>query len=112
MKNDLDNKGFWKRTKHSLSDKNTMSSQISIERINKIISDDFDLSEEFSTFFEHAARSYNVKSDEYYLSEALSDPVKIAIKKFENQPSVLDIKQNILVIQNFYFSNKDVSDIL
>ena len=70
------------------------------------------MSEEFSTFFEDAARSYNVKSDEYYLSEALSDPVKIAIKKFENQPSVLDIKQNILVIQNFYFSNKDVSDVL
>ena len=42
-------------------------SQISIEK-NKIISDDFDLSEEFSIIFEDAVRSLNVKPDDYYLS--------------------------------------------
>ena len=56
-----------------LSDKNIVFSKISIEEI----SDDFDLSEEFSTFFDDAARLFNVKPDEYYLSdtENLSDPV-------------------------------------
>ena len=59
-----------------MSDKNTVFSQISIEKNNRIISDDFDLPEEFSTFFEDAVRLLNVKPDEYYLSdtENLSDP--------------------------------------
>ena len=52
-----------------LSEKNTVFSRISIEKYNRIISDDFDLSEEFSTFFEDAVRSLNVEPDEYYLSD-------------------------------------------
>ena len=44
--------------------------------------------------FEDAVRSFNVKPDEYYLSDTgnLSDPVEIAIRKFENHPSVQAIK--------------------
>ena len=68
--------------------------------------------EEFSTFFEDAARSLNVEPDEYYLSDTrnLSNPVEIAIKKFENHPSVQAIKRNISVNKDFYFSNTEVSD--
>ena len=44
-------------------------SQVSIEKNNRIISDDFVLSVEFSTFFEDAVRSLNVETDEYYLSD-------------------------------------------
>ena len=60
-----------------LSDKNTVFSQICIEKNSRIISDDFVLSEEFSTFFEDAVRSLNVEPDEYYLSDTgnLSSPV-------------------------------------
>ena len=73
----------------------------------------FDLSEEFSTFFEDVVRSLNVNPDEYYLSdtENLSDTVEIPISKFENHPSVQAIKQNISVNQDFYFSNTVVSHI-
>ena len=55
------------------------------------------MSEEFSTFFEDAVRSLNVKPDKHYLSdtENLSDLVDIVIKKFENHPSVQAIKQNM-----------------
>ena len=85
----------------------TVFSQISLEKNNRIISDDFDLSEEFSTFFEDAVRLLNVKPDEYYLSDTdnLSDPVEIAFRKLENNPSVQAIKQNILANQEFYFPN-------
>ena len=77
-------------------------------------SDDFVLSQEFSTYFEDAVRSLNVKSDEYYRSdmENLSHPVETAIRKFEKHPSVQTIKQNISVNQDFYFPNTEVSDIL
>ena len=97
-----------------LFDKNTVFSQISIKRNNRIISDDFDLSEEFSNFFEDAVRSLNVMPDKYYLSdtENLSDPVEIAIRKFENHSRFQAIKENISVNQDFYFSNTEVRDIL
>ena len=76
-----------------------------IEKKTRIISENFDLSEEFSTFFEDAVRLLSVKPDEYYISdtENLSDPVEIAIRKFENHPSVQAIKHNISVNQDFYF---------
>ena len=112
MKNVLDS--FWKTMRPFLSDKNTVFSQIIIEKNNRIISDDFDLSEEFSTFFEGALRSLNVKPDKRYLSdtENLSNSIEITIRKFENHPSVQAIKQSILVNQDFYFSDTEVSDIL
>ena len=97
-----------------LSDKYKVLSQISVEKTNQIISDDFVLFKQFRTFFEDAVRSLNVEPNEYYLSdtENLSNPVEIAIKKFENHPSVQAIKQNISVNKDFYFSNTEVSDIL
>ena len=72
------------------------------------------MSEEFNTFFEHFVRLLNVKPHEYYLSETenLSNPAEIAIRKFENHPSVQAIRQNISVNNGFYFSNTEVSDIL
>ena len=78
-----------------LYDRNTVFSQISKEKNKRIISDDFDLSEEFRTFSEDAVRLLNVKPDDYYLSdtENLSDPVETAIRKFENHPSVQTIKK-------------------
>ena len=65
-------------------------------------------------FFEDGVRSFNVKPGEYYLSdtENLSDPVEIAVRKFENHRSAQTIKQNISVNQDFYFSNTEVRDIL
>ena len=97
-----------------LSDKNTVFSQVSMEKNNQTVSDNFDLFEEFSAFFEDAVRSLNVDPDEYYQSdtENWSNPVEIAIRKFENHPSVQAIKQNISVNKDFYFSNTEVSDIL
>ena len=97
-----------------LSDKNTVFLQINIEKSNGIISDDFDLSEEFSTLLKDAVRSLNFKPDEFYLSDTknLTGTVEIAIRKFENHPSVQAIKKNISVNQDFYFSDTEVSDML
>ena len=59
--------------------------------------------EKFSTFFEDAVRSLNIEQDAYFLSdtENLSNPVDIAIRKFENHPSVQAIKQNISISKDF-----------
>ena len=72
------------------------------------------MSEEFSTFFEDAVRSLNVEPNEYFLCdmENLNNPVDIAIRKFENHPSVQAIKQKIFVNKDFHFSNIEASDVL
>lgn len=57
-KNLLDHKELWKTMKTFLSGKNTIFPQITIEK-NKIISND--LSRDFSTSFENAVRSLNVR---------------------------------------------------
>ena len=48
--------------------------------------------------------SLSVKPDVYCLSdtENLRDPVEIAVRNFENHPSVQAINQNISVSQNFF----------
>ena len=78
------------------------------------MSDDFGLSQEFSTFFEDAVRWVSVEPDEYFLSdtENLSNPVDIATRRFESHSSVSAIKQNISVNKDFHFSNSEVTDIL
>ena len=72
------------------------------------------MSEEFSIFFDDVVRSLNVEPDKYYLSETgnLSNATDIAIRKFENHPSVQAIKQNISVNKDFHFPNTEFSDII
>ena len=81
---------------------------------DRIISDDFNLSEESSTFFKDAVRLLNVKPDEYYLSdtENLRDPAEIDIEKFENHPLDQAVKKNITVNQDFFFSSTKVGNVL
>ena len=67
MKNVLDSKEFWKTRGPFLSNKNTVFSQISIAKISRIISDDFDLSDEFST---------SVNKDFYFCNTDVSDILK------------------------------------
>ena len=52
----MDIKKFWKMARLFLSDKSTVFLQISIDENNQITTDGFDLSKEFSTFFEDAVR--------------------------------------------------------
>ena len=114
MKSVLESKELWKTMRPFFSDKKIVFSEISIEKNNRIISDDFDLPEKSSTFFEDDVRLLNVEPDEFYLSdtENLSDPVEIPISKLKNHPSVQAIKQNIPVLQDFCFSNTEVRDML
>ena len=81
---------------------------------NKIISNDDKVAEEFSTFFENVVKSLNIKPSNLSLGNTtnLSDPVVIAIKKFENHPSVQVIRENINLNQEFFFKEVEVDEIL
>ena len=94
MKKLSDSKEFWKTMKTFLPDKNTSFSQVSIEKKKTVYDDLFN---EFSTFIEDILSLLNVKPLDYTDdtsdgTENFSEPVEIAIKKFENHPSVQGIK--------------------
>ena len=81
---------------------------------DRTISNDDKVVEEFSTFFENAVKSFNIKPRNLSLEDTtnLSNPVKIAIKKFQNHPSVQVIRENRNLNQEFFFKQVEVDEIL
>ena len=114
IKNITDNKQFWKTIKPFLSEKSKVTSKIKLKDKNKIISNDDKVAEEFSTFFENVVKSLNIKPWNLSLGNTtnLSDHVEIAIKKFENHPSVQEIRENINLNQDFFFKEVEGDEIL
>ena len=63
----------------------------------------------FNSFFKNVVNTLNIKEDERILCEAGNEtyPVKIAIKKYIKQQSILRIKQLIENPMEFYFVSID-----
>ena len=105
----LDNKKFYQYLKPLLS--NCKQEQdITIVENGEIFSEDKDIAETFSSFFKDAVKSLNISDNSQYLTstEGLLDPVEIAIKKFENHPSIINIQRNSNNEQEFAFSYVDL----
>ena len=113
LKNITDNKLFWKTIKPFLSDKNTQTSQITLVQGNNIISNEKDISESFSSFFQNTVSELNINIDENLLSSTddLTDPIDIAIQKFKNHPSIRLIKENTTSAPNFDFDKVSLSEV-
>ena len=64
--------------------------------------------EDFSPFFETAVKSLNISPRNLTLEDTtnLSYPVEIAIKKFENHPSVQIIKKDNIVLTKNLILNR------
>ena len=111
MKDITDNKIFWKTIKPFLSEKCTTSSRITLKNKDNIISNDGMVAEEFSIFFENAVKELDINPKDLTLGNTnnLSDPIEIAIKKFESHPSIQVIRENVSVTEKFEFEyvNKD-----
>ena len=77
-----------------------------------IISDESKVANSFSSFFENAIRPLGMNANEYSQENYdLKNPVEIAIKKFEQHPSINLIKKNITGNENFHFSPVDHENI-
>ena len=104
LKNVTDNKEFWKTVKPFLSDKVTTFPKIFLVEKGEIISDESKVANSFSNFFENAIRSLGIKANEHSQENYdLKNPVEIAIKKFEQHPSINLINKNITNNENFHF---------
>ena len=113
IKNITDNKKFWKTMKPFFSEKGVFSQNITLVNNDSIISSDQEVCETLNNFFKSAVDSLNIIEHKDLITDSkhLIDPVEIAIKKFENHPSVLDINNNIKINSNFKFLEVTISDI-
>lgn len=68
------------------------------------------MADEFSSFFENALKSLNIKPSNIILGNTnnLSDPVEITVKQFENHPSVQTTQENIGLGVKFDFEQAEV----
>ena len=78
------------------------------------ISEDRDVAETLNNFFENAVKSLGINVNEHSLPNTgeSTDPVDIAINKFEQDPSILAIKENVSFENIFTVSSVTIEEIL
>ena len=108
-----DNKLFWKTIAPFLSRKGSSSSRITLVENNKVLSEDQDVANELNIFFETAVKSLNITENPHLLSDTnnLTDPVDIAIKKFEFHPSIQVIRENVTTTSPFDFTKIQLDEV-
>ena len=98
IKNVTDNKIFWKTVKPFLSDKVTNVQKINLLEEGKLISQENEITESFSNFFEKAVNSLDIKGFHTAISTSdINDPIEKAIEKFKEHPSIKAINANVAI---------------
>ena len=96
-----------------MSDKVTTFPQITLVENNEIIPDESKVANSFSNLIENAIHSLDIKTNEYSNDNyGLKNPVEIAIKKYEQHPSINLIKENITNDGSFHFLQTEQESIL
>ena len=90
-----DNKKFWKAVKPLFSEKIMSSESITIIENDTICTNDSNISQIFSNFFSNVVTNLNIVTKHDVINDNVSDPDPInrAIKKYDNHPSILKIKE-------------------
>ena len=83
LKEITDNKKFWKTVKPFLSNKEDFNKQITLIEGGEIISEDIEVAERLSNYFENAVKSLDILEckDTLTTVDGLTDPIDIPIKK-------------------------------
>ena len=113
VKNITDNKVFWKTVKPFLSEKGNPSSKITLVEGEAIISEDNDVAQYLNKFFSDTVKLLDIPLNSYITNPTdkfLTDPIEIAIQKFDSHPSVLKIRERV---QNscFKFHPTDLKEV-
>ena len=113
MKLITDNKMFWKTIKPLFSDKNTIGSKITLIDNNEIISNDAIVAETLNDFFTNAVANLDIigyKTYPHYSCE--NDKIENIIIKFQDHPSILKIKETVVINEKFSFAKSNDIDIV
>ena len=77
---------------------------LSLVENDEIISDESKVANSFNHFFENAIHSLSIKTNEYSIDNyGLKNILEIAIKNYEQHPSINLIKENITNNESFHF---------
>ena len=96
------------------SDKCPVSKNITIVEGEEIISDDKDVVETFSDFFENAVKNLGIEENSEYIQSVdnIDDPVEAAIHKFRKHPSIIKIKEIVEGnMEEFHFKEVELAEI-
>ena len=114
LKNYLDNKRFFDTVKPLFSNSVSGKQKITLVEGNNLITEDEEVAEKFNKFFIATVSSLAITENKALLTDNsdIDDPVKKAVKKFENHPSILDIKKNVTISSMFTFSQVTAAEML
>ena len=113
LKKYTDNKKFFDTVKPLFS-KSVGKQKITLVENNDIITEDKEIAEKFNDYFITTVSSLAITENKALLTDAssINDPVGRAVKKFENHPSILDIKRNVAISSSFTFSEVGAAEML
>ena len=105
LNNYTDNKKFWQTVKPLFSGGNGVQ-KITLVENDEVITDDKKIAETFNDFFVNAVSTLDLKENNAIMNDTdhLLDPVKKALFKFKDHPSILEIRKNIKDEVTFSFS--------
>lgn len=114
LKQYTDNKKFWNTVKPMFSRNGKGTSKITLVEKGEIITDDKEIAESFSKFFVNAVSSLSIEENKMLLDDSSDEtnPVQKAKKKFQNHPSIIDIKKHVDTTQAFKFQVVDTDEML
>ena len=114
LKKITDNKKFWNTIKPLFSNGSSKTGKITLVENKEIITDDKEVAETFNNFFIDAVSSLGIRENKALenSTEYISDPVFIALKKFQDHPSILEIKNNVSIESEFSFSQITVNEMM
>ena len=108
----IDNKKFWKHVKPFFSDKTPPNSKITLIEANEIISDSTECDDILNNFFSDAAINLGVDRELFTNASYASDPITVAIEKYNNHPSIMKLNQEGFPSSYFSFEYISENDML
>ena len=102
-----DNKKFWQSVKPLFSNKQNISQKnITIVEKEKVISKDSEVAERLNKFFIEAVTNLDIEPFAPNIENDINiDSLENTIRKYENHPSILKIKEIVRVEKKFKFAN-------
>ena len=106
-----DNRTFWKTVVPLFSNKFSKSEKINLTEGNKTISNDDELCRVFNNFFSKIVDELKIPNISNYKIDNTNDPLKEALRYFENHPSITNIKSKSFDT-NFTFRDTSSSEVI
>ena len=109
-----DNVKFWNTVKPMFSSSGKGTNKITLVEKGEIVTDDKEIAETFNKFFIDAVSSLSIEENKILVDDASDEqnPVRKAVKKFQNHPSIIDIKKHVLTVEKFSFWEVDVAEMV